>query len=242
MRRTAVITGASAGIGAACARALHHHGFDLVLGARRVERLREVAQPLGARAFELDVTRPESVDRFAADAGPCDVLVNNAGLGLGLDRVEASVDERWRAMYETNVLGAMRMARAFLPALRAAQGHLVMLGSTSGFEVYPGGAGYTASKHALRAVTRTLRLELLGEPVRISEISPGLVETEFATVRFEGDTARAKAVYRGMTPLTPDDVAAAIVFAVTLPAHVNIDEIVMRPVDQATSTAVHRRD
>lgn len=242
MRRTAVISGASAGIGAACARALARANFDLVLGARRLDRLSAVAGPLGARAIELDVTRPDSVERFAAAIESCDVLVDNAGLGLGLDRIEASDDERWRSMYETNVLGAMRMVRAFLPHLRATAGHLVMVGSTSGFEVYPGGAGYTASKHALRALTRTLRLELLGEPVRVTEISPGLVETEFATVRFDGDAARAKAVYRGMTPLTPDDVAAAIVFAVSLPPHVNVDEIVMRPVDQAHSTAVHRRE
>jgi NADP-dependent 3-hydroxy acid dehydrogenase YdfG len=242
MPRIAVITGASAGIGAATARALKSAGFDLVLGARREERLRQVAEPLGARWALLDVTDAASVARFAELAGPADVVVNNAGMGLGMDRVADAVDERWQAMYDTNVLGAMRVNRAFLPTLVARGGHLVVVGSTSGFEVYAGGAGYTASKHALRAMTKTLRLELLGTPVRVTEISPGLVETEFATVRHGGDASRAKAVYRGMTPLTAEDVAACVAFAVGLPPHVNVDEVVVRPVDQASSTAVHRRD
>ncbi len=240
MTRIAVVTGASAGIGAATARSLARAGFHLVLGARRLERLREVAEPLGATALALDVTDAASVERFAAQVPRVDVLVNNAGMGLGMDRVADAVDERWAAMYETNVLGALRVNRAFLPKLIEGSGHLVVLGSTSGFEVYPGGAGYTASKHALRAMTKTLRLELLGQSVRITEISPGLVETEFATVRL-GDVARAKAVYRGMTPLSADDVAACVAFAVSLPPHVNVDEIVVRPLDQASATAVHRR-
>jgi NADP-dependent 3-hydroxy acid dehydrogenase YdfG len=242
MSRIAVVTGASAGIGAATASVLKSAGFDLVLGARREDRLRQVGEPLGARWAPLDVTDAASVRRFAEFAGPVDVVVNNAGMGLGMDRVADAVDERWQAMYDTNVLGAMRVHRAFLPTLVERGGHLVVVGSTSGFEVYPGGAGYTASKHALRAMTKTLRLELLGTPVRVTEISPGLVEPEFATVRHAGDAARAKAVYRGMTPLTAADVAACVAFAVSLPAHVNVDEIVVRPVDQASSTAVHRRD
>ena len=241
MSRIAVITGASAGIGAASARALAKAGFHLVLGARRIERLREIAEPLGATALALDVTDAASVERFAEQVPRLDVLVNNAGMGLGMDRVADASDERWSAMFETNVLGALRVTRALLPKLLDSSGHLVVLGSTSGFEVYPGGAGYTASKHALRAMTKTLRLELLGQPVRITEISPGLVETEFATVRHGGDAERAKAVYRGMTPLTADDVAACVAFAVSLPPHVNVDEIVVRPVDQASSSAVHRR-
>ena len=241
MSRIAVITGASAGIGAASARALAKAGFHLVLGAHRIERLREIAEPLGATALALDVTDAASVERFAEQVPRLDVLVNNAGMGLGMDRVADASDERWSAMFETNVLGALRVTRALLPKLLDSSGHLVVLGSTSGFEVYPGGAGYTASKHALRAMTKTLRLELLGQPVRITEVSPGLVETEFATVRHGGDAERAKAVYRGMTPLTADDVAACVAFAVSLPPHVNVDEIVVRPVDQASSSAVHRR-
>lgn len=241
-RKIAVITGASSGIGAATAAALAEAGFELVLGARRQERLRQVAEPLGARALWLDVTDPACVERFAAQIPEVDLLVNNAGAALGLDRAQSWQDERWRQMWELNVLGVVRMTRALLPRLLEAEaGHLINVGSTSGFETYPGGAGYTSSKHALRALTRTLRLELLGRPLRVTEINPGMVETEFSIVRFEGDRERAEAVYRGMQPLRPEDVAACIAFAATRPPHVNIDEIVVRPRDQATSTDLHRR-
>jgi NADP-dependent 3-hydroxy acid dehydrogenase YdfG len=243
MRRTAVITGASAGIGAAAARALAAEGFDLVLGARREDRLAEIAAPLGARALTLDVDDAASVDRFCAAIPSADLLVANAAFAIGMDKVADGDDARWLAMFETNVLGVLRVVRALLPKLLVApggRGHAIIMGSTSGFEVYPGGAGYVASKHALRALTRTLRIELLGQPLRVTEISPGLVETEFATVRHGGDRTRAKAVYQGMTPLVADDVAACIAFAATRPPHVNIDEIVVRPRDQATSTQVHR--
>lgn len=243
-RRTAVVTGASAGIGAAAARSLAAAGFDLVLGARRQDRLEAVARPLGARWLPLDVTRPDSVERFCAAIERADLLVANAGLGLGMDRVAEARDERWEAMFQTNVLGVVRVVRGLLPKLLAAPGgagHVVIVGSTSGFEVYGGGSGYTASKHALRALTRTLRLEFLGQPLRVTEISPGLVETEFATVRHGGDAARAKAVYKGMTPLVADDIAECIAFAATRPPHVDVDEIVVRPRDQASSTQVHRR-
>lgn len=213
-----------------------------MLGARREDRLREVAEPLGATARALDVTDPESVEAFCAGLERCDLLVNNAGAAFGLDHIEEARDEDWRAMYEVNVLGVLRMTRRLLPLLRRAEGQIVNVGSTSGFETYPGGAGYTGSKHALRALTRTLRLELHGEPVRICEISPGLVETEFAVVRYAGDRQRADAVYQGMTPLTGGDVAEAIFWAATRPPHVNVDEIVLRPRDQAHSTLVHRRE
>jgi NADP-dependent 3-hydroxy acid dehydrogenase YdfG len=240
-RGVAVVTGASAGIGAATARALHADGWDLVLGARRLDRLAAIAEPLGARCRALDVTQQASVDAFCADLAAIDLLVNNAGAALGLERVEAASDELWRRMYELNVLGVLRMTRALLPRLRAARGQVINIGSTSGFEVYAGGAGYTASKHALRAVTRTLRLELLGEPVRVCEISPGMVETEFSQVRFAGDAARAEAVYKGLEPLRPEDVAACVAFAASRPPHVSIDELVVRPLDQASATQVHRR-
>lgn len=242
-RRRAVVTGASAGIGEATARALAAEDFEVLVGARRVERLRKLADEIGGVAHALDVTDEESVSRFAEHVGSVDVVVNNAGLSRGMDRVADCATEDWAAMYETNVLGAMRVARAFIPRLlESPAGHLINLGSISGFEVYPGGAGYTASKHALRAVTKTLRLELLGQPVRVTEISPGMVETEFSVVRFDGDAERAKAVYAGLQPLAATDIAECIVWAVSRPAHVNIDEIVIRPRDQATSTAVHRRD
>lgn len=240
--RIAVVTGASSGIGTAAATALHEEGFQLVLGARREERLREVAEPLRAAFRTLDVTDPESVEAFCAGLERCDLLVNNAGAAFGLDRIEDARDEDWRAMYEVNVLGVLRMTRRLLPLLRRAEGQIINVGSTAGFETYPGGAGYTGSKHALRALTRTLRLELHGEPVRICEVAPGLVETEFSVVRFAGDRRRASGVYQGMTPLTGADVAEAVRWAATRPPHVNIDEIVLRPLDQAHSTLVHRRE
>jgi NADP-dependent 3-hydroxy acid dehydrogenase YdfG len=243
-KKTAVVTGASAGIGAATARALSRAGFDVVLGARRLDRLREVAGPLGATALELDVTDAGSVAAFAAQLpAAVHLLVNNAGAAYGLDRIEDARDEDWAGMWETNVLGVLRLTRALLPALKASgDGHVINLGSIAGFETYIGGAGYTGSKHAVRAFTRTLRLELLGQPVRVTEVDPGLVETEFSTVRFAGDEERAKAVYRGLEPLTPEDIADCVVWAATRPSHVNIDEIVVRPRDQATATMVNRRE
>jgi NADP-dependent 3-hydroxy acid dehydrogenase YdfG len=240
--RTAVVTGASAGIGAATARRLAAAGYRVIAGARRLERLEALAAEIGGEARRLDVTDPESVIALAAGIEHLDLLVNNAGGALGLEAVEQSDDERWRIMWETNVLGLMRTTRALLPALRrGGGGQVINVGSVSAFEVYAGGAGYTSVKHAARAVTRTLRLELLGEPIRITEIDPGLVETEFALVRFAGDGERAAATYRGMTPLTGDDVADCIVWAAERPAHVNIDEIVVRPLDQASVGHVHRR-
>ncbi len=241
-KKVAVVTGASAGIGAATARALAAAGWSVVLGARRVERLAAIAAEIGGRALPLDVTEPASVYRFTAHVPEVQLLVNNAGAAYGTDRIEEAVDERWLAMYQLNVMGVLRMTRALLPALLASgNGHIVNLGSIAGFETYAGGAGYTGTKHALRALTHTLRLELLGRPVRVTEISPGLVETEFSVVRYAGDVERAKAVYRGLEPLTPEDIADCVVWAATRPPHVNVDEIVVRPRDQATATQIHRR-
>ena len=249
--RLAVITGASSGFGAAAARTLVREGFDVILGARRTDRLDalrralEAERPGAATWSLLDVTDGASVAAFCAPLGPVDLLVNNAGNAFGSETIAAAVEEKWRAMFELNVLGVLRMTRALLPNLLAAgeraAATIVNVGSIAGFEVYPGGAGYTASKHALRALTRTLRLELLGRPVRICEISPGLAETEFALVRHDGDHERARRVYDGMTPLSAADVAEAIAWVATRPPHVNIDEIVLRPLDQATATQVHRR-
>jgi NADP-dependent 3-hydroxy acid dehydrogenase YdfG len=168
-------------------------------------------------------------------------LINNAGLAAGLQPVSEGSDDDWVQMMETNVLGLLRVTRAMLPLLRRApRAHIVNLGSVAGFEVYPGGVGYTASKHAVRAITKTLRLELLGEPIRVTEIEPGMVETEFSLVRFKGDQQRSDAVYKGMTPLTGADVADCIVWAVTRPPHVNVDEMVVRPIAQATVRDVAR--
>jgi len=196
--------------------------------------------------MQLDVTDKRSVEEFVRAIEKryrrIDVLVNNAGGALGLSPVADSSDEDWITMWQTNVLGLMYVTRACLPLLRKARhGHIVNLGSIAGFETYKGGAGYTAVKHAVRAISRTLRLELNGEPIRVTEVAPGLVETEFSVVRFHGDTKAAKSVYAGLKPLTAADVADCIVFAVTRPPHVDIDEIVIRPVAQATSFQVTRR-
>jgi NADP-dependent 3-hydroxy acid dehydrogenase YdfG len=240
--RVAVVTGASSGFGAATARALAGAGFSVVLGARRVDRLAAVAEPLGARWAPLDVTDGASVAAFCAALERVDVLVNNAGNAFGAESLAASVDDKWRAMFELNVLGVLRMTRTLLPKLIASgDGLIVNLGSIAGVETYPGGGGYAASKHAVHALTRTLRLELLGQPVRITEILPGLAETEFALVRFDGDRERARKVYEGMTPLAAEDIAEAVRWVATLPSHVDIDEIVLRPRDQATTMLVHRR-
>src|SRR5512143_1314344 len=241
-RRVAVVTGASSGFGAATARALAAAGFAVVVGARRTDRLRALAEPLGARWLPLDVTDPQSVAAFAAAIPRLDVLVNNAGNAFGGESIAAADEGKWRAMFELNVLGTLRVTRALLDKLLASgDGLIVNVGSIAGFEVYPGGAGYTASKHALRALTRTLRLELLGRPVRVTDVAPGMAETEFALVRFGGDAERARRLYEGMTPLTAEDIAAAIAFVATRPPHVDIDEIVIRPRDQASATLVHRR-
>ena len=238
--RVAVVTGASSGIGAATAEALARAGFEVVIGARRRDRLDALAARIGGSAAALDVTDIASVDALSAALPRVDVLVNNAGLALGMEPVAELPPEHARRMWETNVLGLIQMTRALMPALEKAEGHIVNVTSTSAFETYAGGAGYTSTKHAARAVTKSLRLELLGKPVRISEIAPGMVETEFSQVRFD-DPARAKSVYERMTPLAAEDVAEAIVWAVTRPRHVNVDEIVLRPLDQATSTMVNRR-
>jgi NADP-dependent 3-hydroxy acid dehydrogenase YdfG len=245
-QRIAVVTGASSGIGEATCQALVGAGFHIVGGARRQDRLQEVIAPLGGEALPLDVTELTSIEAFVqavgARHGRIDVLVNNAGLAAGLAPVAEGRDDDWVQMLETNVLGMLRMTRACLPLLRkASSSHIVNLGSVAGFEVYSGGAGYTASKHAVRAITRTLRLELVGEPIRITEVAPGMVETEFSLVRFKGDSARAAEVYRGVQPLTGADVADCIVWAVTRPLHVNIDELVVRPIAQANAFTVARR-
>jgi NADP-dependent 3-hydroxy acid dehydrogenase YdfG len=244
-KRIAVVTGASSGIGAATARALTKQGYTVIGGARRVDRVRRAVGASGV-ALELDVTERESVERFVGEVrkrfGRVDVLVNNAGGAFGQTPVADSVDEDWIGMWKTNVFGLMLMTRACLPLLRKAKsGHIVNMGSIAGFETYKGGAGYTSVKHAVRAISRTLRLELNGEPIRVTEVAPGLVETEFALVRFKGDRAAAKNVYAGLKPLTAEDVAECVVFAVTRPPHVDIDEIVIRPVAQATTFQVARK-
>jgi NADP-dependent 3-hydroxy acid dehydrogenase YdfG len=239
--RTAVITGASSGIGAATVRALAVAGFETVVAARRLERCEELAAEVGGRAVRLDVTDPDSVAALANAVPDAAVVVHSAGGALGLDAIAEADEEQWLEMYESNVLGVMRVTKALLPALeRSGDGHIVVIGSIAGVEVYPGGGGYTAAKHAVNAVTRTLRLELLGKPIRVTEVAPGMVETEFSLVRFDGDAERAREVYRGVEPLTASDVADAIAFAVTRPQHVNVDYIAIKPTAQATATVTYR--
>lgn len=243
MAKVAVITGASSGIGAATAKLLAREGYRVILGARRMERLEPLARELSGEAIALDVTDPDSVSEFSAAVPSCDVLINNAGGALGLDPLSEADEEQWRWMYEANVLGTMRMTRALLPSLlESGNGHIVAVTSIAAFETYRGGAGYSAAKHGQRAMLRALRLELLGESIRVTEIAPGMVETEFSLIRFDGDEEAAKRVYKGMKPLSADDVAECIRWAVAQPSHVNIDEIVVRPRDQATATEVHRQE
>jgi NADP-dependent 3-hydroxy acid dehydrogenase YdfG len=242
-RGTAVVTGASSGIGAATARALAAAGFSVVLGARRVERLAALAADIGpaAIAAHLDVTDLASVDSFTRAIPECRVLINNAGGALGMEAIGQANEAHWQAMYDTNVLGTLRMTRALLPQLIASgDGIVITIGSVAAFEPYAGGAGYNAAKFATRALMDVLRIELVGQPIRVSEIDPGMVETEFSLVRFGGDEDRADGVYRGITPLRADDVSEVVAFVATRPSHVDIDTVVIRPRDQARVWLVHR--
>ena len=233
--KTAIVTGASSGIGAASARLLAGAGARVVGGARRIERLEtEVALP-------LDVTDPESCARFVEAAGPADVLVNAAGLALGRAPFTESTEEDERIVFETNVNGLVRMTRLVLQRSLREPGHVVNIGSIAGRWAYPSGASYIASKFAVRGFTRALREDLLGRDIRVTTVDAGLVETEFSLVRFRGDAEQAKAVYEGTRPLGPEDVAECVLFAVTRPPHVVVDELVVMSIDQSSGARVHRR-
>jgi len=240
---TAVVTGASSGIGAATVRRLCSDGFHVVAGARRRDRLDALAAETGCTPVTLDVTDDASVAALVGGLNGCDVLVNSAGGAKGLEPVAEADLADWRWMYEVNVIGTARMTRALLPMLiSGGNGHVLVVGSTAGHEVYAGGAGYCAAKAGVSAVCRTLRLELLGQPVRVTEIAPGMVHTEeFSLVRFAGDADRAGAVYRGVDgPLVASDIADSIAWALTRPAHVDVDLMIVRPRAQADSRTVHR--
>jgi NADP-dependent 3-hydroxy acid dehydrogenase YdfG len=241
-RSVAVVTGASSGIGEATARRLAAEGFEVVAAARRLDRLEKLAAETGVRAVQLDVTDDASVAAFAEQVPQCAVLVNNAGGARGMAPVvETDIDD-WRWMYEVNVLGSVRMVKALLPAmLRFGRGHVVNITSIAGHGVYEGGAGYTAAKHAQHALNDTLRLELNGKPVRITEIAPGMVKTPEFSLNRLGDSDRADAVYKGVAePLVAEDIADCVAFAVTRPPHVDVDLLVVRPIAQAASYKVHR--
>jgi 3-hydroxy acid dehydrogenase / malonic semialdehyde reductase len=241
-----VITGASSGFGAATALGFARLGHPLYIGARRMDRLREVARQClaagapRAEAVALDVRSKESIDAFCSGAGTPRILLNNAGGALGRDTLDKVRDEDLLGMVEANVIGLVRVTRALLPGMIAARaGHIINLGSYAARGVYEGGSVYAATKHSVRVISETLRLELSGTNIRVTELDPGLAETEFSIVRL-GDVEKAKAVYRGFEPLTAEDVADAILWVATRPAHVNIAEVVMTPTAQASLTKVHR--
>jgi len=232
---TALVTGASSGIGAATARALAAEGARVIGGARRVERLATDV------ALELDVTDPESCERFVDAAGPVDVLVNAAGLALGRVPFSESTEKDEHTVLETNVNGLMRMTRLVLQRSLREPGHIVNIGSIAGRWAYPNGASYVASKFAVRGFTRALREDLLGRDIRVTTVDGGLVETEFSLVRFGGDADAANAVYEGTRPLSAEDVAECVLFAVTRPPHVVVDELVVMSIDQSSGARIHRR-
>ena len=244
-KQVAVVTGASSGIGAETVRLLSERDFKVYMGARRMDRLQALADETGAIPMALDVSHSESVQRFVQELPDnVQVLVNNAGGALGLEPI-ANLDEaHWLEMYQSNVLGLARMSKALYPRLLTRPSpvsHVINIGSVAGFETYPGGAGYTACKHAVRAISETMRLEWLGKPIRVTEIDPGFVETEFSLTRFDGDQARASSVYAGMEPLTASDIAETILWSIERPPHVNIDCMIVRPLDQARIDKIHRQ-
>ena len=237
--KTAIVTGASSGIGAATAQALRREGVRVAVGARRADRLE------GDLALELDVTDRASceafVDRAVSELGGLDVLVNAAGLALGRDPFDRSTDEDEQVVLHTNVDGLIRMTRLCLPHLRDG-GHIVNMGSIAGRQAYENAALYVASKFAVRGFTYALREDLLGRPIRITTVDPGLVETDFSLVRFRGDADKARAVYSGVEAMTPDDVAECIVFALTRPPHVNVDELVVKALAQSSGGRILRAE
>jgi len=251
-RRTVVITGASAGIGMACARAFAGAGARCLLVARRAERLaalaRELRQTAGAEVLEaaLDVRDRRAVEGFfgALDGGwsAVDILVNNAGLARGLAPIHQGDPEDWDEMIDTNLRGLLNVSRTVLPGMvERGSGHVINIGSIAGHEVYPSGNVYCATKHAVAALTRAMGIDLLGTGVRVSSVDPGMVETEFSVVRFHGDEAKARSVYEGLHPLHPEDVAEAVLFCATRPPHANVRELILMPSDQAAAVHVHRK-
>lgn len=250
--RTVLITGASSGIGLACAQQFAQAGAKLIVAARRQQRLQQLVPQLQAagasqvHCLGLDVCDRTVVSQAIAALPPewqaIDVLVNNAGLSRGLDKQQEADIQDWEEMIDTNIKGLLYLTRAVVPGMvERQQGHVINIGSIAGRQTYPGGSVYCATKAAVKALSEGLKIDLLGTPLRVTNVEPGLVETEFSQVRFHGDNDRAASVYQGMTPLTPDDIADAVLYAATRPPHVNISEIFLMPTDQSTSTLIHRR-
>lgn len=248
-----LITGASSGIGEACAKIFAEHGAKLILCARRNEKLkqavRELQQQYGVEILplQMDVRQTDTVQdtlsNLPADWKAIEILINNAGLGLGLDKIQEGNTNDWDQMIDTNVKGLLSVTKAVLPGMvERDRGHVINIGSVAGHEVYPGGAVYCATKFAVHAITMGLKKDLLGTQVRVSSVDPGMVETEFSQVRFKGDKTRAAAVYKGLTPLTPDDIADAVYYCASRPPHVNISEMIVLPTAQAGVNMVDRRE
>jgi len=246
------ITGASSGIGRSCARAFAERGARLILAARRLQRLEEFAVGLKRKPgkdillLKLDVRDQPAVERavngLPAEWAAIDVLVNNAGLSRGLDKIHEGKLEDWEEMIDANIKGLLYVSRAVIPGMvKRGRGHVINLGSIAGYEVYPGGNVYCATKFAVRALSKGMRIDLNGTPVRVSEVAPGMVETEFSLVRFHGDKERAGKVYQGLTPLSPDDIADAVVYCASRPPHVNIEAMIVMPTAQASATLAFRK-
>jgi 3-hydroxy acid dehydrogenase/malonic semialdehyde reductase len=247
-----LITGASSGIGEACARVFARVGAKLILVARRQERLEQLAEQLNKEyacklhLIPLDVSDrslvQSTLDNLPSSWSAVDILINNAGLSRGLDKLHEASIQDWEEMIDTNIKGLLYMTRAIVPGMVSrAKGHVINIGSIAGHQTYPGGNVYCATKAAVKSISEGLKQDLLGTPVRVSSVDPGMVETEFSNVRFHGDTERAKKVYQGLTPLTPDDVADVVFFCATRPPHVNINEVILMPTDQASVTQVNRK-
>lgn len=248
-----LITGASSGIGAACVKVFANAGAKLILAARRLERLQELADEVSKNfATEIHLLQLDVRDRTAVESAistlpsswsEIDILINNAGLSRGLDKLHEGDFQDWEEMIDTNIKGLLYLTRYVVPGMvKRDRGHVVNIGSIAGHQTYPNGNVYCGTKAAVRAISEGLKQDLLGTPIRVSSVDPGMVETEFSEVRFHGDTERANKVYQGVTPLTPDDVADVVFFCVTRPSHVNINEVVLMPVDQASATLVNRRN
>ncbi|BAZ42273.1 short-chain dehydrogenase/reductase SDR [Calothrix sp. NIES-4101] len=246
-----LITGASSGIGAACVKYFAQAGAKLILAARRIEKLQQIVkdlhiQPLNVHLIQLDVRDRIAVESAISDLPPncsnIDILINNAGLSRGLDKLQEGDFQDWEEMIDTNIKGLLYVTRYVLPGMvQRNQGHIINIGSIAGHQTYPGGNVYCGTKAAVKSISEGLKLDLIGTQVRVTSVDPGMVETEFSNVRFHGDNQKADRVYQGLTPLTPDDIADVIFFCATRPSHVNINEVILMPVDQASTTLVNRK-
>ncbi len=251
MSQIILITGASSGIGAACVKYFAQAGAKLILAARRMEKLQQVVESLNIQPANVHLIQLDVRDRIAVESAishlpaqwsNIDILVNNAGLSRGLDKLHEGDFQDWEEMIDTNIKGLLYVTRYVLPGMvQRNKGHIINIGSIAGHQTYPGGNVYCSTKAAVKSISEGLKLDLIGTQVRVTSVDPGMVETEFSNVRFHGDNQRADRVYQGLTPLTPDDIADVIFFCATRPAHVNINEVILMPVDQASATLVNRK-